>query len=191
MTVQRRYFVYAGLFLLMFINYLDRINLSVAAKDIATTYGLSPVELGYMFSSFLWTYLVFLIPMGLAADRFGGRAITYATLGLWSIAGIWTGLATSYASLFASRLVLGVGESASYPSGGKIIREWAPATERGVATAFLNSGAYAGLSVGSIVVAWLITGFGWRDPSSLPAPWVLLWRRSGSCSTGGRSRRTG
>jgi len=185
MTVQRRYFVYAGLFLLMFINYLDRINLSVAAKDIATTYGLSPVELGYMFSSFLWTYLVFLIPMGLAADRFGGRAITYATLGLWSIAGIWTGLATSYASLFASRLVLGVGESASYPSGGKIIREWAPATERGVATAFLNSGAYAGLSVGSIVVAWLITGFGWRESFfitgamglALAAVWFLFYRR--------------
>ena len=185
MTVQRRYFVYAGLFLLMFINYLDRINLSVAAKDIATTYGLSPVELGYMFSSFLWTYLVFLIPMGLAADRFGGRAITYATLGLWSIAGIWTGLATSYASLFASRLVLGVGKSASYPSGGKIIREWAPATERGVATAFLNSGAYAGLSVGSIVVAWLITGFGWRESFfitgamglALAAVWFLFYRR--------------
>src|SRR5258708_16010572 len=137
-----------------------------------------------MFSSFLWTYLVFLIPMRYAADRLGGGAITYATLGLWSIAGIWTGLATSYASLFASRLVLGVGESASYPSGGKIIREWAPATERGVATAFLNSGAYAGLSVGSIVVAWLITGFGWRESFlitgamglALAAPWFLFYR---------------
>ncbi len=133
MAVKRRYYVYVGLFLLMFINYLDRINLSVAAKDIASAYGLSPVELGFMFSSFLWTYLIFLVPMGLAADRFGGRAITYATLGVWSLAGIWTGLATSYTSLFASRLVLGVGESASYPSGGKIIREWAPASERGIA----------------------------------------------------------
>jgi MFS family permease len=126
MNFPRRYIVYIGLFLLMFINYLDRINLSVAAKDIATAYGLSPVEMGFMFSSFLWTYLIFLVPMGLAADRFGGRAITYTTLTIWSLAGIWTGFAASYASLFASRLVLGIGESASYPSGGKIIREWAP-----------------------------------------------------------------
>lgn len=185
MAVKRRYYVYVGLFLLMFINYLDRINLSVAAKDIASAYGLSPVELGFMFSSFLWTYLIFLVPMGLAADRFGGRAITYATLGLWSVAGIWTGLATSYTSLFASRLVLGIGESASYPSGGKIIREWAPASERGVATAFLNCGAYAGLSIGSIVVAWLITGFGWRESFfitgalglALAAVWFLFYRR--------------
>ncbi|MEH2483721.1 MFS family permease [Nitrobacteraceae bacterium AZCC 2146] len=185
MAVQRRYYVYVGLFLLMFINYLDRINLSVAAKDIAATYGLSPVELGFMFSSFLWTYLIFLVPMGLAADRFGGRAITYTTLGLWSLAGIWTGLTTSYASLFASRLALGIGESASYPSGGKIIREWAPASERGLATAFLNCGAYAGLSIGSIVVAWLITKFGWRDSFFitgamglvLAGVWFLYYRR--------------
>ena len=137
MVLQKRYLVYIGLFVLMFINYLDRVNLSVAAKSISETYGLSPIDMGYIFSAFLWTYLICLIPMGMLADRYGGRAVTYSTLGLWSLAGIWTGLATTYSSLFASRLVLGVGESASYPAGGKIIREWAPEGERGTASAFL------------------------------------------------------
>lgn len=185
MTQSRRYLVYIGLFLLMFINYLDRINLSVAAKDIAQTYGLSPVEMGFMFSSFLWTYLICLVPMGLAADRFGGRAITYATLTIWSVAGIWTGLSSTYASLFASRLVLGIGESASYPSGGKIVREWAPHNERGIATAFLNSGAYAGLAIGSIVVGVLVAQLGWRESFyatgaiglALALAWFLFYRR--------------
>jgi hypothetical protein len=129
-AIQKRHLVYVGLFVLMFINYLDRVNLSVAAKSIAENYGLSPIDMGYTFSAFLWTYLVCLIPMGLLADRFGGRAITCSTLGLWSLAGIWTGLSTTYSSLFASRLVLGIGESASYPAGGKIIREWAPESFR-------------------------------------------------------------
>ena len=160
---KKRYFVYIGLFILMFINYLDRVNLSVAAKSIAESYSLSPIDMGYIFSAFLWTYLVCLIPMGLLADRFGGRAITYATLGLWSVAGMWTGAATSYGSLFASRLVLGVGESASYPAGGKIIREWAPQSERGLAAALLNCGAHAGLCVGSMVVGALVLQFGWRE----------------------------
>jgi MFS family permease len=198
MRVRRRYFVYIGLFLLMFINYIDRINLSVAAKSIAETYGLSPVEMGFMFSSFLWTYLICLIPMGLAADRFGGRAITYSTLAIWSLAGIWTGMAASYASLFASRLVLGIGESASYPSGGKIIREWAPQSERGLATAFLNSGAYAGLAVGSIVVGWLIAEFGWRASFyatgamglALAFIWFLFYRRPEQAGWLGASERT-
>src|ERR1700754_3790740 len=163
MANRKRYLVYAGLFVLMFINYLDRVNLSVAAKSISENYGLTPIDMGYIFSAFLWTYLLCLIPMGLLADRFGGRAVTYMTLGLWSLSGIWTGLATTYTSLFTSRLVLGIGESASYPAGGKIIREWAPDSERGTASAFLNSGAHAGLCFGSVVVGSLIVAFGWRE----------------------------
>lgn len=185
MGIRKRHLVYVGLFVLMFINYLDRVNLSVAAKSIAETYHLSPIDMGYIFSAFLWTYLVCLIPMGLLADRFGGRAITYSTLGLWSLAGIWTGLSTSYASLFASRLVLGVGESASYPAGGKIIREWAPEGERGLAAAFLNCGAHAGLCVGSVMVGALIVQFGWRESFYITGAlgivlalvWFALYRR--------------
>ena len=185
MGFKKRYCVYAGLFVLMFINYLDRVNLSVAAKPLAESYGLSPIDMGYIFSAFLWTYLICLIPMGMLADRFGGRAVTYTTLGIWSLAGIWTGLASTYSSLFASRLVLGIGESASYPAGGKIIREWAPASERGIAAAFLNCGAHAGLCFGSVVVGSLIVEFGWRESLystgiaglAIAVLWYLLYRR--------------
>lgn len=185
MAFKRRYFVYGGLFVLMFINYLDRVNLSVAAKPLAESYGLSPIDMGYIFSAFLWTYLICLIPMGLLADRFGGRAITYTTLGIWSLAGIWTGLAGSYSSLIASRLALGVGESASYPSGAKIISEWAPKSERGLAAAFLNCGAHAGLCFGSVVVGTLIVQFGWRESFYITGAagvvlavlWYALYRR--------------
>jgi sugar phosphate permease len=185
MASRKRYYVYAGLFVLMFTNYLDRVNLSVAAKPLSESYGLSPIDMGYVFSAFLWTYLLCLIPMGLLVDRFGGRAVTYTTLGLWSLAGIWTGLATSYSSLIASRLVLGIGESASYPSGGKIIREWAPTGERGIASAFLNCGAHAGLCFGSLVVGSLIVAFGWRESFYITGAaglvlavlWYLLYRQ--------------
>jgi sugar phosphate permease len=57
-TRSRRYVVYAGLFALTMINYVDRINLSVAAGPIAAQFHLSPVEMGYIFSSFLWTYIL-------------------------------------------------------------------------------------------------------------------------------------
>jgi ACS family glucarate transporter-like MFS transporter len=196
-AIQKRHLVYVGLFVLMFINYLDRVNLSVAAKSIADNYQLSPIDMGYIFSAFLWTYLVCLIPMGLLADRFGGRAITYSTLGLWSLAGIWTGFSATYGSLFASRLVLGIGESASYPAGGKIIREWAPEGERGLAAAFLNSGAHAGLCVGSVLVGALILQFGWRESFYitgalgvvLAIAWFALYRRPEEASWLGGAER--
>ncbi len=160
---KRRYFVYAGIFLMMALCYVDRINLSVAAKSIATSYGLSPIQLGFIFSSFLWTYLVCLLPLGMAVDRWGARSVTAGSLFVWSIAGALTGLSTTYMGLFASRLTLGVGEAASYPAGGRVIREWAPQSERGVAASILNSGAYAGLAIGAPVVGWLVSSFGWRE----------------------------
>lgn len=185
MRTQRRHRVYVGLFVIMFVSYLDRVNLSVAAASIAQTYHLTPIDMGYVFSAFLWTYLVCLIPLGMIADRFGARTVTYMSLGLWSLAGIWTGLATSYASLFASRLVLGVGEAAAYPAGATAIRDWAPAQERGIASAFLNCGAHAGLCVGSILVGALIANFGWRESFyitgglglALAITWFAFYRR--------------
>lgn len=163
MVQKRRFLVYAGIFVMMALCYVDRINLSVAAKSIAASYGLSPVQLGFVFSSFLWTYLVCLVPLGMAVDRWGARSVTAGSLFIWSVAGVLTGVSTTYPGLFASRLALGVGEAASYPAGGRVIRESAPQGERGIAAAILNSGAYAGLAVGAPVVGWLVSEVGWRE----------------------------
>jgi hypothetical protein len=53
--------IWIGVFLccLGTINYMDRIALSIAAKPIAQLFGLSPVWMGYLFSSFIWSYTLF------------------------------------------------------------------------------------------------------------------------------------
>ncbi|MEJ1977728.1 MAG: hypothetical protein WDN49_18060 [Acetobacteraceae bacterium] len=58
----KRVFIYTMLFLMTAISYLDRVNLSVAAGPLAQEVGLSPVQLGWLFSGFLWTYIIFLVP---------------------------------------------------------------------------------------------------------------------------------
>jgi sugar phosphate permease len=60
----RRGWVCVFLFLLTTINYADRVALSVAAKPISVEFGLTPVEMGYLLSSFLWMYVVCLVPVG-------------------------------------------------------------------------------------------------------------------------------
>ncbi len=184
MIGSRRFAVYGGLFLLTFVSYVDRVNLSVAAAPIAATFRLSPIQLGYVFSAFLWTYVLLLIPMGIAADRFGGRTLTAAALAVWSLAAVWTGLAASLPALYLARLALGAGEAANYPAGGHIACAWAPRDERGLATACLNSGSYAGLCLGAPLVGWLVTVFGWRESFwiagglglVLAAAWFALYR---------------
>jgi MFS family permease len=161
-TLGKRHFVYLAMFIMNMVNYADRINLSMGAASIADTFKLTPVEMGYMFSSFLWTYLLCVLPAGMVADRFGARNITAAALTIWSVGSLLSGGASTFAQLIGSRLILGIGEAASYPAGGRIIQDWAPRAERGLAAAILNAGAYAGPALGGILVGWLISVAGWR-----------------------------
>ena len=138
----RRYWVFLFMFLLATINYVDRIVLSVSSTPIAEEFGISKVELGYLFSSFLWLYVVCLVPMGMIVDRKGTRLVNAAGIGLWSIATALTGLASGFGMLIATRVMMGIGESTTYPASGRVIREWIPLQERALFASFFNSGAY-------------------------------------------------
>ncbi len=167
------------LFALAMINYVDRVTLSFAAGPIAKEYGLSPVALGYLFSSFLWTYTLGLIPMGLLVDRYGAKRVAGVGLGLWSVATALTGLASGFATLLATRLAMGAGEASTNPTGARVIREWMPASERGTMNAAFNSGAYAGPALCALLAGPIIAAFGWRSlffiAGSLGALWLFCW----------------
>jgi MFS family permease len=175
----KRVWILVFLFFLSSINYIDRVALSVSAKPISAEFNLSPVQLGYLFSSFLWLYVVCLIPMGMIVDRVGTRAVNAAGIALWSLATVLTGFAAGYGSLILSRLVMGVGESTSYPAGNRVIREWMPAGERGIAMSVFNSGAYFGPAIGSILIGALVAAAGWRSAfyvcGGVGFVWLALW----------------
>ena len=80
--IPARVVVYAMLFLMTGISYLDRVNLSVAAGPMARELGLSPVQLGWLFSGFLWTYIVFLVLAGQLVDRVGHRFVGPAAVAI-------------------------------------------------------------------------------------------------------------
>jgi len=137
--------------------------------------------MGFLFSSFLWTYLLCLIPMGILVDRWGTRIINAAGITLWSAATIFTGAAWSYASLIASRLAMGVGEATTFPAGGRVVREWIPMGERGITNAVFIAGTQAGPAVGALIVAWIISQIGWRGSfvvvGAVGFVWLAAWLR--------------
>jgi ACS family glucarate transporter-like MFS transporter len=177
----RRVVIYLFLFSLTTINYIDRVALSVAAQPIAHEFGISPIEMGFLLSSFIWTYFASLLVWGLALDRWGTRYVNAVGMAIFSLATIATGFAWSYLSILFTRLVMGAGEASSYPSGGKVIREWMPASERGLAAAALNSGSYAGPAIGAVIVALAVQHFGWRIGfiivGSAGAIWLVCWMK--------------
>ncbi|WP_254222017.1 MFS transporter [Burkholderia multivorans] len=71
--------------MLTVVNYVERVALSIASSHISKEFSLSPVDLGYLFSSFLWLYAVALIPMGLLVDRFGSKRLNAWGIGFWSL----------------------------------------------------------------------------------------------------------
>jgi MFS family permease len=171
----KRYWIYLLLFLLCAVNYIDRIALSVSAQPISQEFGLSPVELGFVFSSFLWTYIFCLIPVGILADRWGSRLTNTVGIGLWSISTILTAFAPSLVFLIVTRLAMGAGESTTYPACGRVIREWAPIKERGFATNVFNAGAYAGPAFGALAVGWIISLSDWRTAFVIAGLIGFLW----------------
>jgi len=175
----RRGWISLFLFTLAMINYVDRVALSVASKPIADEFGLSPVVMGYLFSSFLWTYLLCLMPMGILVDKFGSKIVNAAGITVWSAATMLTGLAPSYVALIATRLAMGVGEATTFPAGGRVVREWIPAGERGMTNAIFMAGTQAGPAFGALIVAWIVSEIGWRGSflavGAVGFIWLAAW----------------
>lgn len=175
----RRGWIALFLFSLAMINYIDRITLSFAIGPIAREFALDDVTKGYLFSSFLWTYTIFLIPMGMLVDRFGAKAIAGWGIAAWSVATALTGLAWSYPSLLFTRLAMGAGEASSNPAGARIVRQWIPASERGLLNAIFNSGSYAGPALCALVAGAIIEYSGWRTlfvvAGGIGAVWLVAW----------------
>ncbi|MBB5499941.1 hypothetical protein HDG37_004161 [Paraburkholderia sp. MM5384-R2] len=102
--------------LMYFITYVDRVNISTAAGQFKSELGLSNTQLGIIFSAFAYPYVIFQFVGGWVSDRFGARRTLLACAAIWAVATALTGMAGGFASLIAARLLLGLGEGATFPA---------------------------------------------------------------------------
>ncbi|WP_158921904.1 MFS transporter [Acidisphaera sp. S103] len=172
---RRRYWVYFLLFVFNVICYLDRINMSVAGRSIAQDFGLSPVQLGYLFSSFLWAYVVMMLPSGRLVDGLGAHRLAAIGAAFWSVAQMLTGATTGFVTMIIARLGLGAGEAPTFPVSYRAVRDWAPYTERGLAVGLIQAGTLFGPALSAPVVAWLIAETSWRWSFLITGAVGLLW----------------
>jgi ACS family glucarate transporter-like MFS transporter len=175
----KRIYIPVLLFFNIIINYIDRINVSIAAPYISKEFNWDAARMGLVFSAFLWAYVPMLIPCGWLADKIGSRKVLAGGITIWSIGAMLTGAITNFGNMIAARLMLGGGEAASYPLAAKIVRQWFPASERGIAVAIYNAGAYAGPGLATPLVAWVVLQTGWRTSffifGALGFVWLIFW----------------
>lgn len=169
------------LFLSVFINYIDRSNLAIAAPLLKDEFGFSASQLGFLLSAFFWTYASFQLVSGWLVDRYDACWVMAAGFFLWSSATAATGLLHGFAAFVAIRMLLGIGESVAYPSYSKIVSQHFPEDRRGLANSIIQGGLLFGPACGMLFGGMLVASVGWRPffvgLGLLCLLWLVPWMK--------------
>ena len=178
-TIPSRYVFFFLVFLMYVISYGDRAALSIALPTMGKEFSLTPVQMGWVSSSFLWSYFLLNLPSTIVLDMVGGRLIGSLAVGLWSFAMLLGGMVQNISQFLLTRVLLGVGEAPTFGVGATVVRNWALPKERGSVMTVLLTGMQLGLAGGTIAGAYLITLFGWRFEfmalGCIGILWAVVW----------------
>jgi MFS transporter, ACS family, aldohexuronate transporter len=175
-----RWWIATALFASTIINYLDRQTLSLLAPHLKIQFHWSNTDYAYIVIAFRAAYSIGQTVLGRLIDRIGTRRGLSLTVAWYSIVSLLTPLANGFYSFAFFRFLLGAGESANWPAATKAVAEWFPKQERGLATAFFDSGSSVGGAIAPFVVLSIYYRWGWRPAVAIPGllgfVWIILWR---------------
>ena len=171
-----------ALFLLLAINlfnYIDRQILAALEPDIRAGF-FAPGDVnamtktGLLGDAFFVTYMISAPILGLLADRFSRWIIIGSAVILWSLASGASGLAATFAILFATRIFVGIGEGGYGPAAPTILADLFPIETRGRMMAVFYTAIPVGSALGYVIGGLIGAHLGWRWAFYLVAPPGLL-----------------
>jgi ACS family glucarate transporter-like MFS transporter len=162
-----RWLLIFWIFTISAVSYLDRVNISIASRFMQQEFHISDVQLGPVFSAFLIGYTLFQAPAGRLADRFGPRRILMLGTIWWGVftaltALVPTGISGLLFVLMAVRFALGAGEAVVYPASNRLMTNWIPSRERGLANGCIFAGVGLGAGITPPLVTYIVMRYGWR-----------------------------
>jgi sugar phosphate permease len=167
--------VLALLCVMYLITYVDRVNIATAASSIQRELSLSNTKLGFVLSAFAYPYLLFQVFGGWVGDRFGPRRTLFCCGVIWASATILTGLSSGLAMLVLVRVLLGVGEGATFPVATRAMQTWTAVNRRGFAQGITHAFSRLGNAITPPIVAWLIALLTWRGSFVVLGCCSLVW----------------
>jgi len=166
----------------VFLNYVDRGAIGIAAPVMKGDLGLSDEAYGVVFSAFFWIYAPVQLFAGWLCDRFSVYKLMAGGIVLWAGSTFLMGFAGGFASLLILRIMLGIGESISFPGSSKIIARHVPADRRGVANAAVAAGIALGPAVGTLAGGLILGNWGWQAIfiifGIVTLVWLLPWQQT-------------
>lgn len=173
-----RWWIIALVMLGTIVNYLTRSSLAVAAPTLLADLHIDERHYSWITGAFQAGIMMQPV-VGYILDLIGLRLGLAMFAAAWALLTMAHGLATNWQGLAALRGALGFAEGTSHTGGLKIVSEWFPAKERGIAGGIYNLGASAGAALAAPLVAGAILLWNWRGAflvcGLLALLWVVLW----------------
>ncbi|TYR37331.1 MFS transporter [Sphingobacterium phlebotomi] len=152
----------ALLWVVAFLNYFDRILITSMRDPIVADFDLTDAQFGLLTSVFLWSY-GFVSPFGgFLADKYSRKKVIVLSVAIWSLVTLWTGYASSFPEMLATRLLMGVSEACYIPAALALITDYHSGKTRSLATGLHMCGLYTGLALGGLG-GFIAEYWGWRS----------------------------
>src|SRR5262245_8134622 len=152
-------------------TYFVRTILSIAGPTIIKEFHLSETEMGAIYSAFLFSYALLMLPGGFLADLWGpkfalavvglGSGVLTVLTGFAAVPGLG-GLLGVVPSMMFVRLLLGVCTAPIYPACSRMNVNWTPLSHRAKVQGLIIAGAGLGGAISPIVFEWMMSKYGWR-----------------------------
>src|SRR5258708_1250923 len=127
------------------LSYTDRQVLSLLVDPIRSDMGISDTQISLLLgTAFAVIYGIAGIPLGFLADRISRRNLIFTGVSVWSLGTIACGFSHNFGEIFASRIVVGLGEAPLSPAAISLISDYFPPSRRGTAVGFFLSGIAMG-----------------------------------------------
>jgi ACS family hexuronate transporter-like MFS transporter len=160
------------------VNFLSRQTLSIAAPTVISSLHITTQQYGWITSAFQGG-IMFQPLVGYIIDIMGVKSGFALFAFLWSVICMAHGFATNWQMLAGLRGLLGFAEGAFSPGGLKVVSEWFPAKERGLAGGLYNIGPSLGSMIAPPLIAWAILYHSWQASfvivGAISLVWVGLW----------------
>ncbi|WP_079416769.1 MDR family MFS transporter [Thiomonas intermedia] len=153
---------------------LDATIVTTAIPDMARSLQASVVQMSLAVSAYVLTLAVFIPLSGWCADRFGGRRVFVAALGLFTAGSVLCGVADSFPMLVAMRVLQGLGGAMMTPVGRLILLRSFPRSQLVRAMTYATLPAIIGPVIGPLLGGYLTTSLSWRWIFYVNLPFGLL-----------------
>jgi MFS family permease len=183
-VIYNRYLTKPSLVLLLLcalaiVTFLDRIAISVAGPRIQQELAIPPERWGWILGAFVLAYGIFEVPTGALGDRSGHARVLTRIVLWWSGFTCFTGMATGFTVLLATRFLFGMGEAGAYPNIAGVLSRWFAPEQRARTQGLIWAASRFGGALSPLLVVPLQARIGWRWSfaalGGLGLLWTLAW----------------